>query len=112
MFYTILILRFLLSIFQKIISVLRLTIPFIYMVVVLAAFPDWYNENMALGDGIGIALLVGVAISWIVTFVRKIREKMRVERADQVNREALKYYRLQNQKLSKELNQISESYRE
>lgn len=104
MFFAILILMFVLSIFRKVTSALRLTIPLVYLIVILAAFPDWYNENMALGDGIGIALLVGVAISWIVTFVRKIREKMRVDRADQVNREALKYYRLQNQKLSEEMN--------
>ena len=99
------------SVFRRITSALRLTIPLIYMVVVLAVFPDWYNANMPLGDGIGIALLVGVAVSWVVTFVGKIREKKRVERADQVNREALKYYKLQNQKLSEELNQINGNYR-
>lgn len=112
MFYAILILMFVLSIFRKVTSALRLTIPLVYLIVVLAAFPDWYNANMPLGDGIGIALLVGVAVSWVVTFVGKIREKKRVERADQVNREALKYYKLQNQKLSEEMKQINGNYRE
>ena len=103
MFFTLLILAFVLSIFRKITSALRLTIPLIYMIVVLAAFPDWYNANMALGDGIGILLLVGVAMSWVVTFVQKIREKARIERADQATKEVLRYYKLQNQRLREEI---------
>ena len=54
-------------------SLLRLTIPLGYAIVVSLCFGEWYHAHEALGDGIFFALLGMVALSWIVSIVRKIR---------------------------------------
>ena len=56
------------------ISLLRLTIPLGYAIVVSLCFGEWYHAHEALGDGIFFALLGLVALSWIVSIMRKIRE--------------------------------------
>ena len=56
------------------ISLLRLTIPLGYAVVISLCFGEWYHAHEALGDGIFFALLGMVALSWIVSIMRKIRE--------------------------------------
>lgn len=55
------------------ISLLRLTIPLGYAVVVSLCFGEWYHAHEALGDSIFFALLGMVAISWMISLVRKIR---------------------------------------
>lgn len=55
-------------------SLLRLTIPLGYAIVVSLCFGEWYHAHEALGDGIFFALLGLVALSWIVSIMRKIRE--------------------------------------
>ena len=55
------------------ISLLRLTIPLGYALVVSLCFGEWYHAHEALGDGIFFALLGLVALSWIVSIMRKIR---------------------------------------
>lgn len=55
------------------ISLLRLTIPLGYAILVSLCFGEWYRAHEALGDGIFFALLGLVALSWIVSIVRKIR---------------------------------------
>ena len=56
------------------ISLLRLTIPLGYAVVVSLCFGEWYHAHETLGDGVFFALLGMVALSWIVSIMRKIRE--------------------------------------
>ena len=56
------------------IALLRLTVPLGYAVVVSLCFGEWYHAHEALGDGIFFALLGLVALSWIVSIMRKIRE--------------------------------------
>ena len=56
------------------ISLLRLTIPLGYAIVVSLRFGEWYHAHEALGDGIFFALLGLVALSWIVSIMREIRE--------------------------------------
>ncbi len=56
------------------ISFLRLTIPLGYAIVLSLCFGEWYHAHEALGDGIFFALLGLVALSWIVSIMRKIRE--------------------------------------
>ena len=56
------------------ISLIRLTIPLGYAVVISLCFGEWYHAHEALGDGIFFALLGMVALSWIVSIMRKIRE--------------------------------------
>lgn len=55
------------------ISLLRLTVPLGYAVVVSLCFGEWYHAHEALGDGIFYALLVAVVFSWIISLERKIR---------------------------------------
>lgn len=55
-------------------AALRLTVPALYALLVPILFPDWYYTHEALGDGIFFVLLGIVALSWIVTIVRKVRE--------------------------------------
>ena len=54
------------------ISLLRLTIPVGYALVVPLCFGEWYHAHEALGDGIFYALLVAVVLSWIISLGRKI----------------------------------------
>ncbi len=57
----------------RLVSLLRLTIPLGYAIVVSLCFGEWYHAHEALGDGIFFALLGLVALSWIVSIMRKIR---------------------------------------
>ena len=55
------------------ISFLRLTIPLGYAIVVSLCFGEWYHAHEVLGDSIFFVLLGMVAISWVISIVRKIR---------------------------------------
>ena len=55
------------------ISLLRLTIPLGYAVVVFLCFGEWYHAHEALGDGIFFVLLGMVVLSWVISIVRRIR---------------------------------------
>lgn len=55
------------------ISLLRLAIPLGYAVIVSLCFGEWYHAHEALGDGIFFALLGMVALSWVISIVRRIR---------------------------------------
>lgn len=57
----------------RFVSLLRLTIPLGYAVIVSLCFGKWYHAHEVLGDGIFFALLGLVALSWIVSIMRKIR---------------------------------------
>ena len=55
------------------ISFLRLTIPLGYAIVVSLCFGEWYHAHEVLGDSIFFVLLGMVALSWVISIVRKIR---------------------------------------
>ena len=55
---------------------LRLSIPLVYMVLMLTAFQPWYREHAALADGIFLALVGCVMLSWIISFVRFVRREL------------------------------------
>ena len=63
-----------LALLLRLVSLLRLTIPLGYAVVVSLCFGEWYHAYEVLGDDIFFALLGLVALSWIVSIMRKIRE--------------------------------------
>lgn len=54
------------------ISLLRLTVPLGYAVVVSLCFGEWYHAHEALGDGIFFVLLGMVVLSWVISIIRKI----------------------------------------
>ena len=49
----------------------RLTIPLLYFLIMAFVCPKWAGEHEALTLGILIAMLVLVAISWVVTIVSR-----------------------------------------
>ena len=55
---------------------LRLSIPLMYMVLMLTAFRPWYRTHTALADGIFLALVGCVILSWIISFVRFVRREL------------------------------------
>lgn len=55
----------------------RLYIAAIPMAAVLIFFKAWYEANMLLADAIGIALIAGVAVSWIISLARYIKGRKR-----------------------------------
>ena len=52
---------------------LRLSIPLVYLVLMLTAFRPWYRVHAALADGIFLVMLGCVMLSWIISFVRFVR---------------------------------------
>ena len=74
-------------------AILRLMLPLLYALVVGFFFPVWANTHQALSMGILYVLLGLCAISWVITLIRKIREK-RAERA---------YERIEEEMLLEEL---------
>lgn len=62
-----------LALLLRAISLLRLTIPLGYAVVVSLCFGEWYHAHEALGNGIFFVLLGLVVLSWVISITRKIR---------------------------------------
>ena len=62
-----------LALMLRLVSLLRLTIPLGYAIVVSLCFGEWYHAHEALGDGIFFALLGLVVLSWVISITRKIR---------------------------------------
>ena len=54
---------------------LRLSIPLVYMVLMLTVFQPWYRVHTAL-DGIFLVMLGCVMLSWIISFVRFVRREL------------------------------------
>ena len=55
---------------------LRLSIPLVYLVLMLTAFRPWYRTHTTLADGIFLVMLSCVMLSWIISFVRFVRREL------------------------------------
>lgn len=55
---------------------LRLTLPPLYAFLVPTIFHNWYYAHQTLADGIWYGMLALVALSWIVSVVRRVREML------------------------------------
>ena len=55
---------------------LRLSIPLVYLVLMLTAFRPWYRVHATLADGIFLVMLGCVILSWIISFVRFARREL------------------------------------
>ena len=55
---------------------LRLSIPLVYMVLMLTVFQPWYRVHTALADGIFLVMLGCVMLSWIISLVRFVRREL------------------------------------
>ncbi len=52
---------------------LRLSIPLVYLVLMLTVFQPWYRAHATLADGIFLALVGCTVLSWIISCVRFVR---------------------------------------
>lgn len=73
-----------LSIVFRLAAVFRLTIPLLYALVVPTVFHKWYYANQTLANIIWYVLLAAVALSWLVSLVRRIREILLRRREDKM----------------------------
>ena len=55
---------------------LRLSIPLVYLVLMLTAFQPWYRVHTAFADGIFLALVGCTVLSWIISFVRFVKRDL------------------------------------
>ena len=55
---------------------LRLSIPLVYLVLMLTAFRPWYRVHATLADGIFLVMLGCVMLSWIISLVRFVRREL------------------------------------
>ena len=55
---------------------LRLSIPLVYLVLMLTAFRPWYRVHTALADGAFLVMLGCVMLSWIISLVRFVRRAL------------------------------------
>ena len=69
-------LLYLLLLLIRIAMKLRLSIPLMYLVLMLTVFQPWYRVHTALADGIFLALVGCVMLSWIISLVRFVRREL------------------------------------
>ena len=65
-----------LTLFSIVLSVtgaLRLTIPLLYALLVPTLFHEWYYAHQTIAEGIWYAMLMMVALSWVVTIVKRVK---------------------------------------
>ena len=60
----------------RIVMKLRLSIPLVYLVLMLTVFQPWYRAHTALADGIFLALVGCTVLSWIISLVRFVRREL------------------------------------
>lgn len=70
---------------------LRLGIPMLYGVLMLTVCLKWYRANTALADGIFFAMLGMVALSWVVTLIRRLWDLLEGWREERAMAELLDY---------------------
>ena len=61
------------SIFLYIAGFFRLTIPLPYALLVPTLFHEWYYAHQTMTEGIWYAMLRMVALSWVVTIVKRVK---------------------------------------
>ena len=69
-------LLYLLFLLIRIVMKLRLSIPLVYLVLMLTVFQPWYRVHTALADGIFLVMLGCVTLSWIISCVRFVRREL------------------------------------
>ena len=63
---------------------IRLIFPAIFATIILGFFGDWYIANETLVHALFGALIVGVAVSWIISLVKKVKANKRWHKRDAV----------------------------
>ena len=55
---------------------LRLSIPLVYLVLMLTVFQPWYRVHTALAEGIFLVMLGCVTLSWVISLIRFARRAL------------------------------------
>jgi hypothetical protein len=79
------------SIILRVASALGLTIPLLYGLLAPTLFSEWFHANQQLAEGIGWALLGFVALTWVLSIVRKIARLAEQRREDKTAEEVFLY---------------------
>ena len=53
-----------------------ISIPLVYLVLMLTVFQPWYRVHTALADGIFLVMLGCVMLSWIISLIRFARRAL------------------------------------
>ena len=69
-------LLYLLFLLIRIVMKLRLSIPLVYLVLMLTAFRPWYRVHATLADGFFLVMLGCVTLSWIISLIRFARRAL------------------------------------
>lgn len=64
---------FALGVVFRVAGLFRLSVPLAYVLLVPTVFSGWYYAHRTLAEGIWYAMLVLVALSWVVTVIRRVR---------------------------------------
>ena len=67
---------YLLLLLIRIAMKLRLSMPLVYLVLMLTVFQPWYRVHATLADGIFLVMLGCVTLSWIISLVRFVRREL------------------------------------
>ena len=67
---------YLLLLLIRIAMKLRLSIPLVYLVLMLTVFQPWYRVHATLADGIFLVMLGCVTLSWIISLVRFVKRAL------------------------------------
>lgn len=73
----------------RIAGMLRLGIPLAYTLVVAFFFPGWSHDHPTLSMGVLYVMLACCLLSWMVTFVRKLRDYLAEKRMEKWEAEML-----------------------
>ncbi len=80
-----------LSAVLRLTAVFRLTIPFLYALIVPTLFRSWFYSHTALACGIWYVLLALTLLSWVVSLLRKVWELIDEHRSERAAEELLAY---------------------
>ena len=70
-------------------AMLRLGIPLLYTLVLAFVFPGWAHEHQELSMLILYVLLAACAASWVITLVKKLRERKALREIEKMQEEMI-----------------------
>jgi hypothetical protein len=60
----------------------RLIFPAMFVAIILGFFGDWYSANEILAHALFAVVIIGVAVSWIITLVNTVKANRRWSKRD------------------------------
>ena len=85
---------FVLSLVFKVAGKLRLGLPLLYTVFVCTVFHSWSAANPFLSNGILIGLLALTVLSWVISLIHVVRDRLGERKLENQIRLGIQYSRL------------------